>query len=94
VCAAVVASFDERIVAAYDPQDAAEGALVLLDRRGELQHFPLASISLGVASTERRSFADHRELLDVATEMKRFLKQQAAGSAFALDSRVDEPASV
>jgi diguanylate cyclase (GGDEF)-like protein len=94
VCAAVVASFDERIAAAYDPQDAAEGALVLLDRRGELQRFPLASISLGVASTERRSFADHRELLDVATEMKRFLKQQAAGSAFALDSRVDEPASV
>jgi CheY-like chemotaxis protein len=90
VCEAVISEFDRRIPDAYDGADVARGYLELPDRRGQLQRYPLATISVGVATTERRSFGDHRELIEVATEMKQFLKAQRTGSSYAIDNRADD----
>jgi DNA-binding response OmpR family regulator len=90
VCRSIIAEFDRRILDAYDPEDAAVGYLELDDRQGKPQRFPIASISLGVATTERREFTDHRDMIEVATEMKRYLKEQRNGSGFALDNRTEE----
>ena len=90
VCEAVIAEFDRAIPALYDPDDAARGYLEVRDRQGVMQRYPVTSIALGVATTERRWFSDHREMVVVATEMKGYLKQRSRGSAYAVDGRTDE----
>jgi diguanylate cyclase (GGDEF)-like protein len=89
VCEAVVSEFDRRIPSLYDADDAEAGYLELPDRQGDTRRFPIITIALGVATTDRREFFDHREMVEVATEMKSFLKHRRKGSAFAIDGRSD-----
>jgi diguanylate cyclase (GGDEF)-like protein len=89
VCEYIVAEFDRRIRDHYDIADLQKGYLEVPDRRGELQRYPLMSIALGVATTERRQFVDHREIVEVATEMKSFVKQHDRRSTYAIDTRAD-----
>jgi diguanylate cyclase (GGDEF)-like protein len=89
-CIDVVDAFDAAIRGHYDAVDLARGHIEMPDRQGTWRRFPLVSIALGVATTERRMFADHRELVEVATEMKSFVKQRQQGSGFAVDGRTDD----
>jgi hypothetical protein len=75
-------------VALYDPEDAANGYIPLLDRQGNERRYPIVSVSVGVAMTGRRHYRDHREIVAVATEMKAVAKQ-TKGSAVAIDRRTD-----
>lgn len=87
LCEAIIADFDRSVPALYDPEDAARGYLEITDRVGRVLRSPIVSIAMGVASTERRRFHDHREMVQVATEMKSFVKHTYPGSAYAIDSR-------
>ena len=80
--------FDEGVELLHDPQDVAAGFMSIVDRQGSERRFPLVSVSIGVAMTGRRHFADHRAIVAVATEMKSVAKGQP-GSAVAVDRRVD-----
>jgi hypothetical protein len=82
----IVRRFDQDAPAWYDAQDRANGWVEVMNRRGELQRFPLLTVSIGIASTERRSFHHYAEAVAVATEMKQFTKA-APGSSWALDRR-------
>jgi diguanylate cyclase (GGDEF)-like protein len=86
VAQAVVERFDGESPALYDPEDLARGTIEVTNRRGELQRFPLLSISIGVASTDKRAFAHYAEAVAVATEMKSFTKA-SVGSSWAIDRR-------
>jgi diguanylate cyclase (GGDEF)-like protein len=87
VCERVVEAFDARVSALYDADDRRRGYVVIPDRRGHPRRFPLLTISLGVATTERRAVSDHRRLVEVAGEMKSHAKRQGDGSHWAVDSR-------
>jgi diguanylate cyclase (GGDEF)-like protein len=87
-CERVIKTFDQGVVALYDPEDVAAGSISLVDRRGEVQRYPIVSVSIGVAIAGRRKFRDHREIVAVATEMKAVAKAQP-GSAVAVDRRSD-----
>jgi diguanylate cyclase (GGDEF)-like protein len=87
-CERVIKTFDQGVVALYDPEDVAVGSISLVDRRGEVQRYPIVSVSIGVAIAGRRKFRDHREIVAVATEMKAVAKAQS-GSAVAVDRRSD-----
>lgn len=93
VCEDVVRRFDERVPALYDLADRVRGHLVLPDRRGVPQVFPTLSIAMGVATSQRRCFADHREVVAVATEMKAYQKRRA-GSGYAVDGRTTDVLTV
>jgi diguanylate cyclase (GGDEF)-like protein len=80
--------FDEGVTELHDPADAAAGYMTIVDRQGNERRYPLVSVSIGVAMTGRRHFADHRAIVAVATEMKVVAKGQS-GSAVAIDRRVD-----
>ena len=58
-----------------------------LNRRGELQRFPLVGVSIGIATTERRTYSHYAEAVTIATEMKTFTKK-TAGSSWAVDVRI------
>ena len=83
---AVIARFDAAIPSAYDEIDRGRGFIETLNRRGELQRFPLVSVSIGVTTTERRTYSHYAEAVTIATEMKTFTKQ-TAGSSWAIDVR-------
>lgn len=83
---AIVARFDREVPALYDPDDRERGYVEVANRRGELQRFPLLSISIGIASTERRAYAHYAEAVAIATEMKAYTKA-TAGSSWAIDRR-------
>ena len=86
MCQVAVDYFDQHVPALHDPQDVARGGLEIRDRQGTLRQFPLVSVSVGIATTERREFHDHREAVAVATEMKGVAKSEP-GSAIAIDRR-------
>jgi diguanylate cyclase (GGDEF)-like protein len=86
VAIAVVERFDAESPTLYDDEDRDRGYIEITNRRGELQRFPLLSISIGVASTDKRDFAHYAEAVAVATEMKSYTKA-TAGSSWAVDRR-------
>jgi len=85
----IVQRFDEQIDGFYDPEDVERGYVEVEDRRGVLQRLPLVGISVGIATTQVRSFAHYGEAVSVATEMKQFAKRETR-SSFAVDRRKTE----
>jgi len=83
----VVGRFDIEAPDMYDPEDAARGYIAVENRQGEIQRFPILSISIGVATTARRRFSHYAEAVAIATEMKSFTKG-TPGSSWAVDRRV------
>ena len=83
----LVDRFDAESPGLYDEEDRARGHVEVTNRRGEMQRFPLLSISIGIATTDLRSFAHYAEAVAVATEMKAFTKT-SAGSSWAVDRRI------
>jgi diguanylate cyclase (GGDEF)-like protein len=86
ICRRALQMFDEAVVTLHDPADVERGAIVLVDRKGSEQTYPLLSVSAGVATTEHRTFRDHRGIVAVATEMKNVAKA-TVGSAVSVDRR-------
>ena len=91
LCRRVIEVLDGKVPALHDAEDAQRGYMEVLDRQGIVRQFPLVSVSIGIAVSGRRSFADHREVVAVATEMKTVAKA-SAGSSIAVDRRVDTTA--
>jgi hypothetical protein len=58
-----------------------------MNRKGELQRYELLTVSIGVASTDKRAFHHYAEAVAIATEMKQYAKG-LQGSAWAADRRV------
>ncbi len=72
----------------YDQQDASRGYIEVPDRRGNKQRAALVTLSIGVAQSTAtgRTFADPREVVAVASDMKKVAKSQP-GSYVAIDRR-------
>ncbi|HEY1332594.1 MAG TPA: response regulator [Actinomycetota bacterium] len=85
---AIVERFDREAPALYDPLEGERGYIEIENRRGEMQQFPLVSISIGVATTEKRAYTHYAEAVSIASEMKTFTKR-TAGSSWAVDRRTD-----
>jgi diguanylate cyclase (GGDEF)-like protein len=88
LCRAIIDRCREQITALYDPDDRARGYIEVENRQGQLERFPLLSISIGVATTERRSFTHPGQAVAVATELKEFAKR-TAGSNYVIDRRTE-----
>jgi diguanylate cyclase (GGDEF)-like protein len=85
-CKELIAAWDEAAPALYEPEDSRRGYIEVANRRNELHRFPLATVSIGVATNARRRIANAWEASEIAAEMKMFAKRQA-GSAYAVDRR-------
>ena len=83
---AIVDRFDAERATLYDEEDADRGYIEVVNRRQEVQRFPLLSISIGVATTARRKFTHREEAVAVATELKEYAKR-TVGSSWAVDRR-------
>jgi diguanylate cyclase (GGDEF)-like protein len=85
---AAVVDFEKAADELYDQDDALRGYVEVRDRRNNLQRAHLVTLSIGVAlSSGTRRFADPREIIAVANEMKSVAKSQP-GSYVAVDRRL------
>jgi diguanylate cyclase (GGDEF)-like protein len=82
----IVQRFDKSMPSFYDDEDRERGWIEVLNRRGEPQRFTTVTLSIGIATTQRRRFAHFAEAVAVATEMKNYTKA-IPGSSWALDRR-------
>ncbi|HEX8003562.1 MAG TPA: response regulator [Mycobacteriales bacterium] len=86
----IIDVFDNSVPRLHDQDDADRGYIEVTDRQGKARRFPLVSVSIGVAMSGNRMFADKREVVDVATEMKKVAKA-TVGSFVAVDRRGTPP---
>jgi diguanylate cyclase (GGDEF)-like protein len=86
LCQAIITRFDRDAGGLYDEEDRERGYIEIIDRLQKVQRLPLVSISIGVASSERRPYTHPGEVVSVATELKEFAKRHA-GSSWAVDRR-------
>jgi diguanylate cyclase (GGDEF)-like protein len=82
----IVQAFDEMVPALYDVDDRTNGYVEVTNRRGDLQRFPILTLSIGIASTEKRAFRHYAEAITVAIEMKQYTKESGA-SSWSIDRR-------
>jgi GGDEF domain-containing protein len=78
--------FDRGIYQFYNSLDARNGFIESVNRRGERQRFPLMSVSVAVVSNRLRPFKRHAEMIQVAAEVKKYVKS-IDGSCYAIDKR-------
>nr|WP_173058091.1 response regulator [Phytohabitans houttuyneae] len=83
-----VVDFEQAADELYDPEHAKRGYVLVPDRRGNLLKAHLVTLSIGVAQSTAtgRKYADPREVIAVASEMKKVAKNQP-GSYIAVDRR-------
>ena len=86
IAARIVERFDSSVPALYEAEDREAGFIERVDRTGVLRQEPLITISVGVASTDVRTFGSSAEVAAVAVEMKAHAKEEA-GSAWRIDRR-------
>ena len=85
-CDEVVVRFDDGVLDHYDTADALQGYIEVTDRRGERHAFPICSLSMGVATSERRKLTSEWEASSVASEMKEVAKR-VGGTNYQVDRR-------
>jgi GGDEF domain-containing protein len=88
ICKGITSSFDAGVSQFYNESDAKQGFIDSMDRQGRRMRFPLMSISLAVASNHYRPVTDHRMIVQIAAEMKKFVKK-TEGSCYAIDKRIN-----
>lgn len=81
-CAAIIERFDSRIPLLYSEEDRRRGHIKLKDRRGNLQVYPIMTLSIGVVTTELREFDNHVELAEVAAEVKNKAKAEDGSTCY------------
>jgi diguanylate cyclase (GGDEF)-like protein len=82
----VIASWDRVVGGLYDEEDLRRGYIEVTDRRDRVRRFPVATVSIGIATTAHRAIESQWQASEIATEMKQFAKREG-GSSFAVDRR-------
>jgi len=90
ICTAVIADFDQKIVAFYNPEDRQKGYIQGKTRKGEVVSFPIMTISIAVVTNRHRKLNNHIQVGEIAAEMKNFAKSFSK-SIFVVDKRRDAP---
>lgn len=81
--------WDARVRELYDAKDLERGYLESIDRNGRSRRFPMMTLSIGIAASDRRDFATHWQVSDIASRMKNVAKRRAA-SSYEIDRREGE----
>lgn len=89
LCEGCIDLFDKGIQDFYDSKDIQAKGIETYDRQGQFLHFPITSLSLAVVTNEKRKFATHLEVAEIAAEVKKKVKK-LPGSAYLKDRRGGE----
>lgn len=82
----IISEFDREIRNYYGREDLQRGTIEVKNRRGELENFPIMSISIAMVSTENVQFDNYLQVGEVAADLKKRAKQ-IPGSCFVVNRR-------
>ena len=85
-CRYILEYFDSIVPHFYDEADQARGGIQSIDRQGNLQRYPLMSLSIAVIDTQATKVEHLGDLSRRAAQLKQFAKQ-GSGSKFIVDRR-------
>ena len=85
-CERIVRSFDQIVVNFYDDEDRRRGGLMARNRKGEEEHHPLMTCSLGVVVADDSKITHIGDLLSRITQVKGHAKR-LPGSNYTIDRR-------
>ncbi len=74
ICRQVIADFDRRTMRFYEEADRASGFIIGKDRRGNVQQFPLMTISIGIVTDDGSRFENALAMARVAADLKESAK--------------------
>jgi len=88
---AIAAGFDAMAPGFYSEADRARGFIMSKARSGATREFPLMTLTVAIATNEKRALDHYAKIVDVATEIKRHLKgiKNRSGSMYLKDRRGD-----
>lgn len=86
LCKSIVREFDEKIVKYYEPEDVRQKYIMVANRKGKMEQFPLMSISIGVVHNQSKKFTSYIEIGEVAAQLKKTAKK-ISGSSWLFDQR-------
>ena len=86
VCQNIIAEFDAGVTKFFDEQDLERGFLRVPNRKGEVDEFPITTISIGVVVADRKRFANTLEIGEVGAQVKHLAKA-TMGSCYAINRR-------
>ena len=82
----LIGRFDEGIRVFYNGDDLDRGYIAATNRVGDLQHFPIMSISLAGVCLNHQDYDHYLSVVDACNQMKKVSKKKL-GSVFVLDQR-------
>lgn len=74
MCRQIVAQFEERIQAYYNEGDRARGFIRAKDRQGQMQTYPLITITVSIVTDDGTTYQNPLEMAKMAAEVKEFAK--------------------
>ncbi len=81
-----IREFDSEIPELYSKTDRARGFTQVLNRKGELERYPIMTVTMAAVVVEARNYTHVAQISDVAAELKHHGKQQQ-GSVIVWDRR-------
>lgn len=86
ICQKIIEKFNSAAPSFYSEEDRKRGYIVVIDRKGEKQNFPLLSISIGLVTNEKRRIAHVAQIGEIGAELKNYAKR-LEGSNYVKDQR-------
>ncbi|MDR1571385.1 MAG: response regulator [Clostridiales Family XIII bacterium] len=90
ICSEAIAAFDERVLELYNERDRRNGYIKTVNRRDDIEIFPLMTVSIAVVTNQYRELKGHVDIGDIASEIKKKLKAMP-GSNYFVDRRTEHP---
>lgn len=78
----IIQLFDRQVLSFFSEADRRAGGYEIVGRTGQLQFFPLTSVSIGVLQVMPSHFVSHYEVASAATQAKKMAKKQEGSSLF------------
>ena len=86
MAAQIIAAFERERPAFHGQRDLASGGYHAFSRKGELESFPLISLSVGIVNTSLSLVGSYAKLASLSTEVKKAAKKKN-GSSIVIDGR-------
>jgi len=86
-CSWIIKTFDSLIPYRYQPEDRKRGHITTMNRKQEVENFPLLTIPIAVVLNENGKFAHIGELAKMLADLKKATKQ-LSGSNYMIERRV------
>ncbi|OIO04880.1 MAG: hypothetical protein AUJ51_00840 [Elusimicrobia bacterium CG1_02_56_21] len=91
IARALASGFDALATKLYNREDGERGFIVSKDRMGKMREFPLMTLTIAIATNEKRELDHYAKIVDIVSEIKKHLKglKDRFGSMYLKDRRVD-----